>query len=469
MGLWYCIGGGIFAVTVIFLGALYYLQKKRNRELEKIVFVDRITGGSTYEKFKLDLEEYLKKNSKQICAILSIDIDKSKYIEEIFGSEEYIKAINYVWKALNEETGENEFCCHRDADQFYALFQYKDEDAIKQRIEAMYDDIRGEIERGEIYYDLKISVGVYILNNRKHTVERILFRSDVARRTIKGQHDKLYAFYSDELKKKQIKNKEIEDKMEKALEKGEFYVCYQPKYSTQSKEIVGAEALVRWRMNGEKVIPPSEFIPLFESNGFIKELDKYVFEQACKDVRGWLDKGLDVKPVSVNLSQMQLYNSNFIKEYMEIRERYELEPKYVQLELTETALFENTVVLENVINQLHELGFEVLMDDFGKGYSSLNMLKNVEVDTVKIDKSFVDDIGNNKRVERIIATIISLVRSLNMHVVAEGVENEMQYKFLNLVECDEIQGYYFSKPIEAKEYEKMLKKKNNGNKKRAVN
>lgn len=459
MGLWYCIGGGIFAITVTIFGILYYLQKKRNQELEKIVFVDRITGGSTYEKFKLDLEDYLKKNNKQICAILSIDIDKSKYIEEIFGSEEYIKAINYVWKALNEETGENEFCCHRDADQFYALFQYKDEDTIKQRIEAMYDDIRSEIERGEIYYDLKISVGVYILNNRKHTVERILFRSDVARRTIKGQHDKLYAFYSDELKKEQIKNKEIEDKMEKALEKGEFFVCYQPKYSTRSKEIVGAEALVRWRMNGEKVIPPSEFIPLFESNGFIKELDKYVFEQACKDVREWLDKGLDVKPVSVNLSQMQLYNSNFIKEYMEIRERYDLEPKYVQLELTETALFENTIVLENVINQLHELGFEVLMDDFGKGYSSLNMLKNVEVDTVKIDKSFVDDIGNNKRVERIIATIISLVRSLNMHVVAEGVENEMQYKFLNLVECDEIQGFYFSKPIEAKEYEKMLKKK----------
>lgn len=459
MSIWYCIFGGIFAITVIFLVTLCCFQKKRNQELEKIIFVDCITGGSTYEKFKRDLEEYLKKNNKQICAVLSIDVDKSKYIEEIFGSEEYIKAINYVWKALKEETRENEFCCHRDADQFYALFQYKDEDTIKQRIEAMYDDIREEIERGEIYYDLKISVGVYILKNRKHTVERILFRSDVARRTIKGQHDKLYAFYSDEIKQKQIRNKEIEDRMEKALEKGEFYVCYQPKYSTQSKEIVGAEALVRWRMNGENVIPPSEFIPLFESNGFIKQLDKYVFEQACKDMRSWLDKGLDVKPVSVNLSQMQLYNSNFIKEYMEIRERYELKPKYVQLELTETALFENTVVLENVINQLHELGFEVLMDDFGKGYSSLNMLKNVEVDTVKIDKSFVDDIGNNKRVERIIATIISLVRSLNMHVVAEGVENEIQYKFLNLVECDEIQGFYFSKPIEAKEYEKMLKKK----------
>lgn len=454
----YGVSGGCFVIVAILFGILCFLQMKSNRELEDIVFVDRITGGSTYEKFKMEVEDYLKKNTRQTYAILSIDIDKSKYIEEIFGNEEYLKAINHVWNVLSEETAQDEFCCHKDADHFYALFQYKDEDRIKQRIEAMYDDIRGIIEQGDIYYDLKISVGIYILNNRKHTVERILSRSDVARKTIKGQHDRLYAFYTEEMKKNQVKNKEIEDKMEKALEKGEFYVCYQPKYSTHDKKVVGAEALVRWRMNGENVIPPSEFIPLFESNGFIKALDKYVFEQVCKDVSGWLDKGLDVKPVSVNLSQMQLYNSNFIKEYAQILERYDLDSKYVQLELTETALFDNPMVLAKIINQLHNLGFEILMDDFGKGYSSLNMLKNVEVDTVKIDKSFVDDIGNNKKVERIIATIISLVRSLNMHVVAEGVENEMQYKFLNLVECDEIQGFYFSKPIGAEEYEKMLKK-----------
>ena len=251
----------------------------------------------------------------------------------------------------------------------------------------------------------------------------------------------------------------MESKMEKALAKGEFYVCYQPKYSTQDRKVVGAEALVRWKMNGESIVPPSDFIPLFESNGFIKELDKFVFEQVCKDVSAWLDKGLDVRPISVNLSQLQLYNPDFIKDYASILERYDLDSKYVQLELTETAMFDNPVVMAKIINQLHNMGFEVLMDDFGTGYSSLNMLKDADVDTIKIDKSFVDDIGNNQKVERIIATIISLVRSMNMRVVAEGVENEMQYKFLNLVECDEIQGFYFSKPIDAVSYEKLLEKK----------
>lgn len=452
----YIISGICFVFIGIMFVLLGYLQVKSNREMEKIVFVDQITGGSTYDKFKMDVEDYLKKNTRQTCAILSIDIDKSKYIEEIFGNEEYVKAIKYVWNVLEEETKENEFCCHKDADHFYALFKYTDSEKIKERIEVMNNEIRDKIGQGEIYYDLKISVGVYILKNRKHTVERILSRGDAARKTIKGQHDRVYAFYTEEMKKNQVKNKEIEDKMEKALEKGEFYVCYQPKYSTQEKKIVGAEALVRWHMNGENIIPPSEFIPLFESNGFIKELDKYVFEQVCIDVSKWLDKGLEVKPVSVNLSQMQLYNANFIKEYAQILERYDLDSKYVQLELTETALCDNPVVLAKIINQLHNMGFEILMDDFGTGYSSLKMLKNVEVDTVKIDKSFVDDIGSNQKVERIIATIVSLVRSLNMHVVAEGVENEMQYKFLNLVQCDEIQGFYFSKPVGAEEYEKML-------------
>ncbi|MDE6312316.1 MAG: GGDEF domain-containing phosphodiesterase [Lachnospiraceae bacterium] len=447
--------GGILLLLVL-LGICFFIQKRHNKDLEKVMYVDTITGGSTYEKFKQDVNEYLKKNTSQSYAIVSLDIDKSKYIEEVFGTEEYVKAVKFVWKALEEEVEMGEFCGHKEADQFYALLQYRNEEQLAERLERINDEVKDKIEQGDIFYDLKISVGIYVMNHRKHTIERMIYRSDVARKTVKGQHDKLYAFYTEEIKKSQEKNQEIENKMEKALSKGEFYVCYQPKYCTQDKTIVGAEALVRWRMNDGNMIPPSDFIPLFESNGFIKELDKYVFERVCKDVSRWLDKGLDVKPVSVNLSQMQLYNTNFIKEYGEILERYDLDSKYVQLELTETALFDNPVTLAKIINQLHSLGFEILMDDFGKGYSSLNMLKDVDVDTVKIDKSFVDDIGSNKKVERIIATIISLVRSLNMNVVAEGVENEMQYKFLNLVECDEIQGYYFSKPVEAGEYEKML-------------
>ena len=450
---------GGFALLAIFLMIAFRYQKKTNLMLEQMVYTDEVTGGVSFGRFKGEVEEHIKKNSRKNFAIISIDVDKSKYIEEIFGTEEYTKVIQVLWNTLCHETRNSECCGHKEADMFYAVFEYVDDKSLLRRLERMNDELKSTIEQGNVFYDIKTSIGVYVMKNRRHSAERLFYRADMARKTVKGQHDKLYAFYTEEMKKIHTKNREMESKMEKALAKGEFYVCYQPKYSTQDRKVVGAEALVRWKMNGESIVPPSDFIPLFESNGFIKELDKFVFEQVCKDVSAWLDKGLDVRPISVNLSQLQLYNPDFIKDYASILERYDLDSKYVQLELTETAMFDNPVVMAKIINQLHNMGFEVLMDDFGTGYSSLNMLKDADVDTIKIDKSFVDDIGNNQKVERIIATIISLVRSMNMRVVAEGVENEMQYKFLNLVECDEIQGFYFSKPIDAVSYEKLLEKK----------
>lgn len=450
---------GGFLLLVIFWVITYRYQKKRNLMLEQMVYTDEVTGGVSFSRFKVEVEEHIKKNLRKSFAVISIDVDKSKYIEEIFGTEEYTKVIKVLWKALCQETRESECCGHKEADMFYAVFEYLDDKSLIRRLERMNDELKCTIEQGNVFYDIKTSIGVYVMKNRRHSAERLFYRADMAKKTVKGQHDKLYAFYTEEMKKNHTKNREMESKMEKALAKGEFYVCYQPKYSTQEKKVVGAEALVRWKMNGEHVVPPSDFIPLFESNGFIKELDKFVFEQVCKDVSSWLDKGLDVRPISVNLSQLQLYNPDFIKDYAYILEQYDLDSKYVQLELTETAMFDNPVIMAKIINQLHNMGFEVLMDDFGTGYSSLNMLKDADVDTIKIDKSFVDDIGNNQKVERIIATIISLVRSMNMRVVAEGVENEMQYKFLNLMECDEIQGFYFSKPIDAASYEKLIDKK----------
>ena len=245
--------------------------------------------------------------------------------------------------------------------------------------------------------------------------------------------------------------------MEKSLENKEFMVYYQPKYSSVDGRPVGAEALVRWYNEEVGMIYPNEFIPVFEENGFIADLDKYMFELVCRDIRSWLDKGYFVVPVSVNVSQLQLYNTRFIDEYMEIMAEYKITPEYVQLELTETTLFSEITILTDIINKLHEKGFKILMDDFGTGYSSLNMLKNVEVDILKLDKSFVDDIGDSKG-DIVVSTIVSLGQMLEMKVVAEGVETKEQYEFLRDIFCDEIQGYYFCKPISSEEYcEKMVK------------
>lgn len=212
---------------------------------------------------------------------------------------------------------------------------------------------------------------------------------------------------------------------------------------------------MRWYNDKTGMIFPNEFIPLFESNGFIVELDKYMFRQVCKDIRSWLDEGYKVVPVSVNLSQLQFYNLHFIEEYRGILEKYDVSPEYVQLELTETTLFSEESILNKIIDKLHDIGFKILMDDFGTGYSSLNMLKNVPIDILKLDKSFVDDIGDPK-VDIVVSTIVSLGQSLDMKIVAEGVETKEQYEFLRDIFCDEIQGYYFSRPIAEKEYRQKL-------------
>jgi EAL domain-containing protein (putative c-di-GMP-specific phosphodiesterase class I) len=182
-----------------------------------------------------------------------------------------------------------------------------------------------------------------------------------------------------------------------------------------------------------------------------------MFEHVCRDIKNWLDAGYSVVPVSVNLSQLQLYNAGFIEEYKDIIDKYEISPEYVQLELTETTLFSKLSTMNEIIDNLHSLGFKILMDDFGTGYSSLNMLKNVKVDVLKLDKSFVDDIGETKG-NIVVSSIVSLGQLLNMKIVAEGVETQEQFEFLRDIFCDEIQGYYFSKPIPKVEYEKLLTK-----------
>ena len=204
-------------------------------------------------------------------------------------------------------------------------------------------------------------------------------------------------------------------------------------------------------------ILPGKFIPLFESNGFITELDRYVFHEVCRQVRQWLDEGLPVVPISVNISRLHLYNPHFMGDYEKILEQYRIPARLLQLELTESTFFDNRMVMQDIVACLHRAGFAILMDDFGTGYSSLNMLKDLSVDVLKLDKGFMEDSASNEKGQRIIASIVRLAQSLGMTVTAEGVETDEQYRFLLSVGCDEIQGYYFARPMDTDSFERLLK------------
>lgn len=252
-----------------------------------------------------------------------------------------------------------------------------------------------------------------------------------------------------------VREKEIENKMQDALKNHEFEVYLQPKVELKGETIAGAEALVRWNDPEYGLISPAEFIPIFEKNGFIVNLDLYMFEQVCGLLQSWIEKGYEPVPVSVNLSHVHLKNPDFLKEFRAIFQKYKLPPKLLEIELTETLVFENLDLLVKVIDQFHEIGFDCSLDDFGSGYSSLNILKDVPVDTLKLDRGFFgSNQQKNDRGGYIVESIIELAKKLKMQTVSEGVETKEQVAFLKKANCDMVQGYVFAKPVPIVDFEK---------------
>lgn len=456
MSIAYMLTGLFVCLYLITFGVVMRMQSNHHKKIEQIAYVDELTGGISYEKFRNDAIEIFKKEEDVDRAVVALDIDKFKFINDIFGYEEGNKVIRFIWDSIKEMSRPGEIFSHRRADQYVLLLKVESEDELLKRMEELSEKVAQHQIQKEKNYELVLSIGIYIVNKNEKNIllEHMIDRAEIAKQSVKGKHIQRCALYDDKLRQKILRDQEIENRMEKALENEEFKVFYQPKYNSHSCELTGAEALVRWHSETGMIFP-NEFIPLFESNGFIVELDRYMFEKVCRDIRKWMDEGYQVVPVSVNLSQLQLYNTSFIEEYQDIMEKYEIPSDYVQLELTETTLFSETGKLNDIIDKLHGIGIRILMDDFGTGYSSLTMLKNVSVDVLKLDKSFVDDIGEPK-VDIVVSTIVSLGQSLEMKIVAEGVETKEQYEFLRDIFCDEIQGYYFSRPIPEEDYRQLL-------------
>lgn len=248
----------------------------------------------------------------------------------------------------------------------------------------------------------------------------------------------------------------MEDIFDDALKNGEFHLWYQPKVDPARGCILGAEALIRWKRPDGTMLSPGKFIPLFEKNGNITTLDEYVFRTVCAQQQKWLQSGYRLYPISVSISRISLYYSNVVDKYREILDSFELDPKYVPLEITESATINNSDI-SSLIEQFHEAGFTLLLDDFGSGYSSLSSLNVMHFDTVKLDKSLIDYIGDQKG-EQLLLHITQLLQSFGMTITAEGVETSDQVEFLRNLHCDDIQGYFFSKPLPINEFEDFARK-----------
>ena len=251
----------------------------------------------------------------------------------------------------------------------------------------------------------------------------------------------------------------MEEELINSIKNNEFIIYLQPKFNTIDEKIVGAEALIRKNVDG-KIIMPDKFVPLYEKKGTITILDTYVLEEVCKLQKKWKEKNFPLLSISVNESRHHLKNKNHTQELKKLVEKYKVNPELIELEMTETTVVEDIKLARNAANYVKEIGFKVSMDDFGTGYSSFNILKDIEIDILKIDKTFFENLTENKRAQIIIETIVNMCKKLNIKTVAEGIETKEQLEFLKKIKCDIVQGYYFSKPITVKEFEnKYLKNK----------
>lgn len=302
--------------------------------------------------------------------------------------------------------------------------------------------------------------GIYEITDRSVPVEQMCDRALLAADSIKGQYNEFFAVYDDNLCHKLLREKAITDAIEPALLEEQFIVYFQPKYSLRENRMAGAEALVRWCHPEWGLLAPGEFIPLFEKNGFISRLDRYVWEHTCRQLRAWKDQGYPLLPVSVNVSRADVYQLNLVEVLLQLANKYEINPKYLHLEITESAYAENPGQLISTVEQLRKQGFVVELDDFGSGYSSLNMLSQMKLDILKLDMKFTRNELEKSAEQSIMNDIISMAHRIGLHVVAEGVETKEQVDRLRAIGCDYVQGYYFAKPMPAVEFEKILHERN---------
>lgn len=434
---------GILIFIVLFfaiLASIFWSYKNRQqRRLLEIAFVDNVTKGDTVNKFIMELQQLLINAKPNVYSILKFDIDNFKYINKYYGFDHGDEVLRKIIKIFNKELEAPEMIARISSDNFVVLLK----DDSLERIKTILNKVKVSEE-----WMTFISAGVYKIQNIDENVNIMIDKASMASNTIKGNANDKICYYTAEFDLQLQQDEELKRDVQKGIQNGEFVPYFQPKVNVQTKEIIGAEALVRWNHPTKGLVSPAVFIPLCEKSGLITEIDMLIYDKVLHFLQDLEEKGIPRYPISINFSRMHLMDLSFLTVFKDLAIEHKIPSNLIELELTESAIFDNMEMLLEFTKIVHGNGFTLAMDDFGSGYSSLNMLKNIPIDVLKVDKEFLSESDDPIRRKVIFETMVQMARKLNIDIIVEGVETLENVELMNACDCKFAQGYYFARPMD---------------------
>lgn len=452
-------------IILLCLGLLYYVRWAMwgsNKELMKLAYYDRLTGTYNFEKFTQCAEDLLAEDSNY--ALITMNIRQFQYINEILGKAQADQVLKKLAALLRQMIGEKECFCRSNADQFYLLLHSSQEEQVRARVEAIMEQAGTIAQELNVSYPVILYAGAAMVQESappEELVRDLLHKAEFAQKHAVKKYQNVLAFYDRAMHRKENFQNSIESSMQSALAKQEFQLFLQPKVRLENGQVEGAEALVRWIRPDETLVYPNEFIPAFEKNGFCARLDLYMVDRTCRQLREWMDAGYEPICISVNQSRLLFYQSDYVERLCAVMDRYHIPHGYIQLEILEGLAIENIEQMNKTLAQLHEKGFRLSLDDFGSGYSSLNVLAGIQVDEVKFDKDFLLESAPDKKEKNKLAlkNVVKLAKDLQITTVAEGVEVQQDEEFVHSIGCEYGQGFFYSCPIPPEEFAQRYLKK----------
>lgn len=442
-------------VVILLLWIAYRMMVKNNEEMEKLAYIDQLTGAVSFARFTQLVRMYAHKNNDY--SLVSLNLRRFKFMNEILGRDKSDDFLCRIVTCIKPMLKKDEIICRDSADVFYMLLIGTDESVISNRIHVIFNSIRQNTK--DFCYEYEFCCGV--ISNSTYSFEQMLTNVMFALAQSKEMASENICFFDEEVHKKKEFENFVESNMQQALDSNCFEMVLQPKVDLDTNLVVSAEALVRWKLEDGTYLPPSSFVGIFEKNRFCSKLDFYMLRKAIQQIRKWIDMGIQPVNISVNQSKIVFYHENYISELKSLLREYDVSASYITLEVLESTVIEDFKLFNQILLEVKKIGFSVSLDDFGSGYSSLNVLSKLDIDELKIDRIFLhtDSELENKKTKLILEAIINIAKKSNIRVVVEGVESIEDDRFIRCIGANVGQGYYYSRPLAIDAFNDLIHKK----------